>query len=468
MNVSHPLDVFLNPESVAIFGSMLDGWFFGGSVVVKDLQKMGYKGSIYPIHPSVKSICGLDVYQDITAIEGSVDLAVIITSYRHVPGILNKCGQKGTRAAIVISDCFAEIGEEGRKRQKHLLDIARSFSMRIIGPNTLGVFDTINTFTSIPYDKGYDYSLKGPISIITQTGMYGPQALALNDFSPGINKIVDLGNMCDIDETDCLEFLGNDPETRVISMYIEHTSRPRTFLKVAKNVSYKKPVLCLKSGRSQQAASAMASHTGSMAGDDKLYQCLFYQAGIIRVEIHEDLLQCAKAFAYQPLPKGNRLGIISFSGALGIQCIDTASNCGLRLGELSSQNRDKLANINQLLGNHPIDLGPAAATSGPETLDFYKKSYDILNNDESIDSIYLNTYVSSMLKPESYRDVLEYMQAHNKKPTVVWAYGTSAENITAFASIAESYRIPYFPTTYSAIKTLGYMTQYATWKSSRV
>ena len=466
-NSTHVLDVFMNPGSVAVFGSMLEGWFFGGGVVVKELLEFGYTGPIYPVHPTAEDVYGLKVYSDVLEIEGTIDLAVIITSCKHVPDIIRECGQKRVRAAVVVSDNFAEGGTEGIKRQDHLTEVARTAGIRLIGPNTLGVFNITDAFTTIPYEKGYDSIKKGQLGVITQTGMYGPQAVPLGEYAFGISKIIDLGNMCDIDEVDCLEYLGNDPATTVISLYAEHTLRPKKFLDVAGKISRGKPILCLKGGRSPEAAQALASHTGSMAGDDLLYDALFKQAGVIRVREYEDLLECAKAFISQPLPAGNRLGIITITGAMGIACIDAASSSGLVLGQLSPASTEKLAKIHPTLRGHPIDLGPASAANGIEMFSFYKRCFDVLMEDENIDCIYVNTYISSYLNPENYRGVLQHMSENRSKPVVTWSYGPSSQAVRDLASLTEEYGIPFYSTTNKAIQTLGYMAGYAQWKSSR-
>jgi acyl-CoA synthetase (NDP forming) len=461
------LDRFLYPESVAIFGSMIEGWFFGPGVIIKDLKDIGYRGAIYPVHPSAESIYGLKVYHDVGEIEGVIDLAVVITSYRYVNDIIKRCGERGVKAAVVVSDGFGEAGAEGRKMQEELLATARSFDMRIIGPNTLGLLNNAEGFTTVPYEKGYEYAKNGPLSIVTQTGMYGPQAIALDDYSFGVSKIIDLGNMCDVDEIDCLEYLENDPDTKVISLYIEHTKRPQRFLDVARRISMKKPILCLKGGISPEAAKAMASHTGSMAGDDRLYEGLFNQTGLIRVEEYRDLLDLAKAFIYQPLPAGNRLGIITFSGAIGIHCVDTAQSVGLELGKLSEASKERLLEVSHLLNGHPIDLGPASAAAGTEVFNFYTRSFQVLLEDESIDSIYLNTYVNNLLLPQSYEGLLETMSENSTKPIVLWSYGASEHYIREMAVLAEHYGIPFFSTNQKAIKALGHMNRYVTWKNAR-
>ncbi|TFG92825.1 MAG: hypothetical protein E4H15_02825, partial [Syntrophobacterales bacterium] len=246
MKKEHVLNGFLAPGSIALFGSMRENEFFGAGVIISDLLKGGYQGGLYPIHPSANTVYGIKVHRNLQDIDEAPELAVIVTSYRSVPAILHQCGQKGVRSVIVVSDGFGEIGPEGQRRQEALLETARSYGIRIIGPNTVGIFNAADAISTVPYDKGYDYNSAGALSIITQTGMYSPQAMAWNEYHPGVNNVIDLGNMSDVDETDCLEYLEDDDGTTIISMYIEHSRRPRALKETAQRVSLKKPILCLK------------------------------------------------------------------------------------------------------------------------------------------------------------------------------------------------------------------------------
>jgi acyl-CoA synthetase (NDP forming) len=463
---AHRLVPFFNPQSVALFGSMQENWFFGAGVIIGDLLKWNYRGQIYPIHPTAHTVYGIKVYKNLGEVDAVPDLAVIVTSFKHVPGILRQCGTKGVRAAVIVSDGFGEAGSEGKIRQEELIQIAKSYGIRVIGPNTVGVFNSESCFTTVPYDRGYEYTTKGRLSIITQTGMYSPQAMAWHEYEAGINKVIDLGNMCDIDETDCLEYLGDDESTNVISLYMENSRRPQMFLDVLKKVSMKKPVLCLRPGGSPGAAAAMASHTGSMAGNADLYQAVLRQGGALRVEEYEDLRDCATPFLRFPLPKGNRLGVITFSGAIGIQCIDAAEANGLSLGKLSPESRQKLTAISDTMGSHPIDVGPASATAGAEIFNMYEKCFNILRADENIDCIYLNAYVSHGLKPAYYEELLRYIGSCREKPIVCWCYGPSRQLVLEFGVLAECLGIPFYLNSRKAVRSLSYMAKYARWKTA--
>ncbi|MCK7509345.1 MAG: CoA-binding protein [Desulfobacterales bacterium] len=190
---AHRLVPFFNPQSVALFGSMQENWFFGAGVIIGDLLKWNYRGQIYPLHPTAQTVYGIKVYKNLGEVDAVPDLAVIVTSFKHVPGILRQCGTKGVKAAVIVSDGFGEAGPEGKIRQEELIQIAKSYGIRVMGPNTVGVFNSESCFTTVPYDRGYEYTTKGRLSIITQTGMYSPQAMAWHEYEAGINKVIDLG-----------------------------------------------------------------------------------------------------------------------------------------------------------------------------------------------------------------------------------------------------------------------------------
>ncbi|MCX7981869.1 MAG: CoA-binding protein [Syntrophales bacterium] len=458
---------FLKPKSIVLFGSMAEHSPFGAGVIVRDLLAWQYAGRIYPVHPTADKVFGVKVWKNVKDIPEIPDLAVIITSYRHVPAIIRECGEKGIKAVIVVSDGFGESGPSGRAREQELISLASSYGIRVVGPNTVGVFNAVDRVTTIPYDRAYPDEKVGGLAVITQTGMYGPQAVAWHEYPPGVNKIIDLGNMCDIDETDCLEYLAQDETTKVISIYMEHTRRPREFLSTAQAVSKEKPILCLKPGKSPVAERAMASHTGSLAGNNELYRALMIQAGIIPVEEYEDLRDGALPFLFCHLPKGNRLGIITFSGAVGIQSIDLAADLGLQVANLNGDSRERLKTMHDTLGGHPVDVGPASAVVGAEIFHLIRECYNILQGDEGVDMIYLNTYVSPMAHPLFYEEILTYIAANKEKPIVLWSYGPIPELVREFGQLAGKHGLPFFSTTRQAIRSLSYIVRYAEFKRRR-
>ena len=295
----HDLDPLLDPKSIAIFGSFKKA-IFGGYPAVRQLQSFGFSGRIYAVNPHYDEVLGIKVYPSVMEIPEAVDLAVIMTAAPTVPKIMGECAKKGIKAAIVVSDGFAERNKEGAKLQRELIDIAKGAGMRIIGPNTAGLVNIIDGFALGAYECGYEKIKKGTISFVTQTGIIALQAVPWCDFPYGISKLIDLGNKSDVDESDLLEYLGNDLETKVISLYLEGIRDGQRFLKIAKEITQKKPVLVLKSGRTKEAAKAITSHTGALAGEDQVFNSACQQANIIRVSKWNELLDFAKILAYQP------------------------------------------------------------------------------------------------------------------------------------------------------------------------
>ena len=317
----NPLSSFFEPRSVAIIGSLREG-FFGGYVVIKTLQVAGFEGKIFPVNPSYHEVLGLKVFPSLKEIREKIDLALIIINRRSVPNMLKECAHKEIKTVVVVADGFAERDEEGVKLQQEIVEIARNSGMRIIGPNTAGIANPAKGFIPDPYEMGYEKIKEGGIAICAQTGMINPQAFPYGDLRYGVSKICDYGNKCDVDECDMLEYLEHDPATKVITMYLESIRDGKRFLEVSRRVTFTKPVLILKSGRTKDGARVSASHTGALAVDDQIFSAACNQAGVIRLEKFSELFELPKIFSLQPLPKGNRLGILTFTGGVGVLAID--------------------------------------------------------------------------------------------------------------------------------------------------
>jgi acyl-CoA synthetase (NDP forming) len=453
------LTAFFAPRSIAVIGS-LKGGFFGGRVAVKSLLNAGFKGEIYPVNPSHREIEGLKVYASIKEIPGKIDLVLIITGSRSVPGILRECVEKGVRAAIVVSDGFAERDEEGRRLQEEVVAIARRGNLRIIGPNTAGAANPATGFIPNPYEMGYERVKKGAIAICAQTGMINPQAFPYGDLRYGVSKICDLGNKCDVNECDIMDYLEDDPSTKVMAFYLESIKDGRRFLKVSKRVTSRKPVLILKSGRTEQGAHVSASHTGSLALDDRVFDAACRQTGIIRLENFRELFELPKIFAYQPLPKGNRLGIITFTGGVGVLAIDEGAKYGLTVPLLTSGTRKKLDGIFPGLGQRIVDMGPPMAMVGDYRA-LYSEVLKAVIADPNIDSIF-NVIWTGPSDPfiDGYLKIYEELQG-NRVPIASWVYGPRLNFIHELSYRLEELGFPVFSDIEMAIKALGAATRYA-------
>ncbi|MGQ9646320.1 MAG: CoA-binding protein, partial [Thermodesulfobacteriota bacterium] len=253
MSTQTDLSLFFEPKSVAVIGSLKEG-YFGGYVVINTLQNAGFNGKIFPVNPSYHEVLGLKVYRSLNDISEKIDLVFLIINRRSVPDMMRACADRGIKAVIVVADGFAERDEEGARLQQEILGIGRKSGMRIIGPNTAGVANPANGFIPNPYEMGYRTLKTGGIAICAQTGMINPQAFPYGDLHYGVSKICDYGNKCDVDECDMLEYLEEDRHTKVITMYLESIRDGRRFLKMSRRVTRKKPVLILKSGRTKEGA----------------------------------------------------------------------------------------------------------------------------------------------------------------------------------------------------------------------
>ena len=461
------LSDFFEPRGIAIIGSFREG-FFGGHVVVKSLLKAGYSGRIYPINPAYTDTHGLTVYPSITAVQEKIDLAIIMINAQGVPSIISDCGDKGIRAVILVSDGFAERNKEGARLQNEIVTLARQWGIRIIGPNTAGIVNTSNGLNPCPYDAGYYKLRQGSVAICSQTGMTNPQAFPYPHLHLGISKICDFGNKCDVNECDVLEYLERDPRTNVISMYLEGISHSQRFLSISRKVAPKKPILVLKSGRTPEGARASASHTGAIAVDDRLFEAVCRQAGIIRLESFEEVFEIPKIFATQPLPKGNRLGIITYTGAIGVLAADEGAHYGLAPPNLTAETADLLNGIFPGLGIAPVDIGPMSVVV-KDLRALYPQILEAVISDENVDAL-LNVMWAdpSGLTKEMCLEAYGRIKSPYTKPVATWVYGPETRKVADLAEALADLGFPVFSDLKTSIKALGLAYKYAQIKKGRL
>ena len=453
------LSLFFEPQSVAVVGSLREG-YFGGYVVVKTLLNAGFGGKIYPVNPSYQEVLGLKVYPSINEIPEKIDLVLIMINRRSVPDVMRECAGKGIKSVIVVADGFAERDEEGAKLQNEILEIAREAGIRILGPNTAGVVNSANGLIPDPYEPGYKKVKPGAVAICAQTGMINPQAFPYADLHYGVSKICDYGNKCDVDECDLLEYLESDPATKVITMYLESIQDGQRFLKISKRVTAQKPVLILKSGRTKEGAKVSASHTGALAMDDQIFSAACKQAGIIRLEKFREFFELPKIFSLQPLPKGNRLGIVTFTGGVGVLAIDEGAKYGLSVARLSPEIAKKLDAIFPGLGKTVVDIGPPMAVNNYMTI--YSEIIKTVLSDDHIDCLF-NVIWTSPFKEfvEEYLKFYGELGGTHQKTIATWIYGPSIPLINDMSSRMEDLGFPVFSDLETAIKALGMAYQYS-------
>jgi len=458
------LTPFFEPEGVAVIGSFKEG-VFGGYVVVKSLLEAGYKGNIYPVNPgSYKEVLGLTVYPSPKDIPAKVDVALLMINARHVPGVLKVCAEAGIKSIILVADGFAERDAEGAKLQDEVVQLANSLGVRIIGPNTAGIANAMNGFNPCPYDAGYYRFEKGTVAICSQTGMINPQAYAYRDLGYGISKICDFGNKCDLDECDFLEYLENDADTQVISVYVESVKDGKRFLEICKRVASKKPLLILKLGATKEGARASASHTGSLAIDDEIFDAVCRQTRVLRLDQFSEMFEMPRFFASQPLPRGNRFGMVSYTGAVGVAALDEGARHGLVRARLSNRTSQMLEDMFPGLGHVPVDIGPMI----PSVKDFstvYAKILTAVVNDENVDSLFNVIWADAKgNNTKAYVEGYEALRENARKPVVTWVYGPNINMTRDVIKRLESLGFPVFAEPERCIKALGLAYRYASGK----
>lgn len=324
---------FFNPSFVAIFGSMKEGKT--GFEIVKNMVEGGFKGDIYPISQSSGQIFGLNIYPDFKNLD--IDLAVIAIPSQSIPSLLEDLGGKGVNSVIIISAGFSEVGNF--EQEEKIKQIAEQYQMRIVGPNCAGVMNTEgNLFASIEVR-----ALPGNTAFITQSGALGGAVLMMaEELDFGFSKFVSYGNRCDVDEADLICYLQDDPQTQVITVYIEGLNEGRKFLRQAKETVLKKPIIAIKAGKHEAGMRATSSHTGSLAGEDRIYEAAFKQAGILRVDGVEEMFDLSRGLIYYSRIEGNRIAVVTNSGGPAVMTTDKLEELGLVVPEPSLGLRNKL------------------------------------------------------------------------------------------------------------------------------
>ena len=375
------LDAIFNPQSVAVVGASTRPNTVGNDLL-RNLVRDKYIGKIYPVNPKADELHGLKAYPTLADIPGDVDLAVFIVPAKAVPGLVGEAKTKGVKGIVIISAGFKESGHEGMEREKELTRLVQEAGIPLIGPNCLGV---INPAINLNATFAAKTALKGSLGFISQSGAFCTSVLDYAEARKiGFSKFVSFGNKADVKETDLLEYMANDPDTKAIAMYLEDIGDARHFAEVAAKTFWEKgkPMLCIKSGRSAEGAKAVSSHTGSLAGSDAEYDAILKQSGIQRVNTISELFDLAALYTTQPLPKGNRLGIITNAGGPGIMATDAAIAAGLKIAKLEDSTKEKLK---------PPVLPEAAALNNPVDVigdalhDRYQAAVEAVMSDPNVD-----------------------------------------------------------------------------------
>lgn len=455
MYSNNGMKLFMEPGSVAVIGvSRRTGP--GSFNIFENLVNSGFLGKLYPVNPYVDEIMGRKAYPSVKDVPEEIDLAVVSTPRSVVPGIVHECTEKGIRAIIVVGQGFADGDEEGRKLQAEILRIAGQGGARILGPNTFGTANAFNHFTSAFAPM---IMKRVPIGIICQTGFY---FVGLPNFTV-VGKAIDLGNACDIEFAEALEYFEYDPDIRLIFMHIEGISNGRRFMEVARRVAKQKPVLALKTGKGEEGARAAQSHTGSLVGRDEVYDAAFRQCGVIRIGDTDEFEDLAKAFLNLPPMKGKGVAVITITGAGGIMAIDLLEKYNLRLAKLSAETLDR---INALapawlrVGN-PTDIWPAFMIAGYPVEQVFTTTMEACLNDEDVSGIILIFAGFPEPPAPATVDTAEVLpQVAGKfrgKPVLIWLYGPKADALAS--KMERTGEILVYPTLERAVRTLSRLNQ---------
>ena len=431
------IDAFFNPKSVAVIGATKKT-DKAGHVIFKNLainkQRGVLKAELYPVNPGEDSILGFKCFKTLSSIPGEVDLMVVIVPAKIVPSVMEEAVQKKVQTAVIITAGFKEVGN--KELEDQVIAIAAKGGIRILGPNCLGVYysktgiDTLFLPETKTLTTGEDVvatprPLPGNIAMITQSGAFGVAALDyLTGRQMGVSKFVSFGNKSDVSETDILSYLMYDKETKVILVYLEDVKHGRDFIKIAKKVTLKKPVVVIKSGRSSAGARAAASHTGAIAGSDKVYDAAFEQSGVIRARDMEEFFDIGKALAMQPPAMGKNIGILTDAGGPGVMTVDELESLGLTVERFTGETEEKFEGLKkqgailQIAATHnPVDL------TGSVTDDQFVTSADIMFQDPNVYGIILLGLHHMPGLREKYIDGIVEVSKKYSKPIVMCDIG---------------------------------------------
>ncbi|MFH2067035.1 MAG: CoA-binding protein [Pseudomonadota bacterium] len=470
---SSPLYAIANPKSIAFFGAS-NSFSSMGTSILRSILNAGFPGSIYPVHPKEKQVLHLTAYGHVSEIPEPADMAFIVLPTGIVTQTLQACGEAGIRHAVIVSAGFTEVGGEGVRLQKELVEIAHRYGIRFTGPNCIGVANShanLNA-TFLPFE-----GKPGFIGMASQSGSFVTQMFSyLNQrFGKGFSTAFSLGNEADIDLVDCIEYLGACPDTKVIALYVESIRRGQKFIEIARKVSSLKPIVAFYVGGSETGKRACLSHTGSLAGPDRLYDGVFRQSGVIRARSIEEMFDFCYVLGSSPMPEGNRVIIQTHSGGPGAAAADACGRSGLELPALSPDTLEKIAPYvpHTASVNNPVDL---TFTKNP--LDFFHSIPKILLEEKNADGMLVYFLASARMVSQALsgmgvsedaiqdqtaqivgaqcRSVATLMETY-QKPVIGFSFMTRENH---FVAGLQDRGIPVLPSPERAAGAFGAMVQY--------
>ena len=455
MNINDQLKPFMEPRSVALVGvSRRTGK--EAFNILENLLSCGYQGHIYPVNPGVAEIRGVETFPSIEAIQGDVDLAVIATPREAVIPLVNQCLEKGIRCITVVAQGFADADEQGKKLQRELVVVARSGGARVIGPNTFGSANAFAGFSSafVPLEME-----RIPIGLICQTGVFlaGFPGLKL------VGKAFDLGNACDVDFSEALEYFENDPQVSLVVAHLEGVSDGRGFLEVAGRVSGKKPVLVWKTGMTEEGARVAQSHTGSITGKNEVWKAALSRAGVVRVSELDELRDTVKAFSSLPPMKGRNIAVVSFSGGFNIMVLDACARYGLQMAPLGPSARTRLMEMAPawLSVNNPVDIWISMTSQRGfgEMVSVLEEAFRLLLSEPQVHGLlFIGVTFEPEMPQEMARVLTNVADEFPDKPVTSFLYGQYVQG--GDDAMSMSGKAANFPSVERAIRALSHLAWY--------
>ncbi|MFV0439249.1 MAG: acetate--CoA ligase family protein [Desulfopila sp.] len=458
------MELFFKPRSVAVIGaSGTPGKL--GYVIVNNIKGSDFAGEVYPVNPKAEEILGYKVYHSITEIPGEVDLVVTaLPTPKMTVATVEECAKKGVKAIIIESAGFAEMGGDGKVYQRQIVDIAKKNGIRVMGPNCSGIVSN-NIVTSIyPMTKKVK---DGNVVLMGQSGLLaaGMASDIVENESLNISKVVSFGNKCDVNENDMLEYFGNDDKIDVISMYLETISDGKSLTRVAREVTKKKPVIFLSGGRTEAGARAAMSHTGSIASNAKIVAAAAKQSGMIMADDFTELKDFAKVFSTQPLPRGNRVAVITLAGSVGVNVSDLCAAHGLELPKLTPETTEHLKDMFDTPVSNPVDLYFSVTKIGfTKTLE---TTFPDAFKDPNIDAAVLILAGFEYTQEAVQKKIIQKIVREVGKPVVIcMIVGYNTYKNVIMDEMGKE--LPVFPSLISGVKALSKLCEYGMRQQKRL
>jgi len=457
------MELFFKPKSIAVIGaSGTPGKL--GYVIVKNIADSDFAGEVYPVNPKSDEILGYKVYRSVTEIPGEVDLVVTaLPTPKLTVATMEDCARKGVKAVIIESAGFAEMGGDGKVYQDQIVEIAKKNNIRVIGPNCSGIVSRDIVTSIYPMTKKIP---RGNVALIGQSGLLaaGMTSDMVENESLNINKVCSFGNKCDVNENDLLEYFGREDDIDVISMYLETVTDGSRLTKIAKKVAAEKPVIFLSGGRTEAGAKAAMSHTGSIASNARIVETAIKQTGMIPADDFTELKDFAKVFSTQPLPKGNRIAVITLAGSVGVVVSDLCANFGLELPKLTSETTEKLKDLFDTPVGNPVDLYFSVTKIGfTKTLE---TTFPDAFRDPNIDAAVVILAGFEYTKEAVQKKIIQKIVREVGKPVVVCVIvGYNEHKNVIMDEMGKD--LPVFPSLYSGVKALSKLCEYGMRKNKQ-